>query len=278
MGLLVMDEAFDMWNKTKVKNGHGKYFAEWGDRDLRDMIRRDRNHPSVVLWSIGNEILEQGSPDGGQIAKHLSDICHQEDPTRPTTAGFNQFDGAIKNGLAAAVDVPAFNYSARRYPEVVRDHPDWPFFGSETASTVSTRGAYHLPIEKYNKHPSHEITSYDVIAPVLGLHPRLGVRDAGEGAAGHRRVRVDRLRLSRRADAVLRLGTDAGSRRLARPQLVLRDRRSRRLSEGSLLPLSERVDVGADGPRAAALELGGPREGSRSRCSSTATPTKSSSR
>ncbi len=62
MGLLVMDEAFDMWNKTKVKNGHGKYFAEWGDRDLRDMIRRDRNHPSIVLWSIGNEILEQGEP------------------------------------------------------------------------------------------------------------------------------------------------------------------------------------------------------------------------
>jgi len=171
MGLLVMDEAFDMWNKTKVKNGHGKYFAEWGDRDLRDMIRRDRNHPSIVLWSIGNEILEQGSPDGGQIARHLSDICHQEDPTRPTTAGFNQFDGAIKNGLAAAVDVPAFNYSARRYPEVVRDHPDWKFFGSETASTVSTRGAYHLPIEKYNKHPSHEITSYDVIAPFWAYIP-----------------------------------------------------------------------------------------------------------
>jgi len=171
MGFLVMDEAFDMWNKTKVKNGHGKYFAEWGDRDLRDMIRRDRNHPSIVLWSIGNEILEQGSADGGQIAKHLSDICHQEDPSRPTTAGFNQFDGAIKNGLAAAVDVPAFNYSARRYPEVVRDHPDWPFFGSETASTVSTRGAYHLPIEKYNKHPSHEITSYDVIAPFWAYIP-----------------------------------------------------------------------------------------------------------
>jgi beta-galactosidase len=135
------------------------------------MIRRDRNHPSIVLWSIGNEILEQGSPEGGQIAKHLSDVCHQEDPTRPTTAGFNQFDGAIKNGLAAAVDVPAFNYAAGRYPEVVRDHPDWPFFGSETASAVSTRGAYHLPIEKYGKHPSHQITSYDVNAPFWAYIP-----------------------------------------------------------------------------------------------------------
>ena len=171
MGFLVMDEAFDMWNMTKVENGHGKYFQEWSERDLRDMIRRDRNHPSIVLWSIGNEILEQSSPTGGEIARRLTAICHEEDPTRPTTAGFNQFDGAIKNGLAAAVDVPAFNYQARRYPEVVRDHPEWAFFASETSSAVSTRGVYHLPIEKYEKHPSHQITSYDVIAPPWAYIP-----------------------------------------------------------------------------------------------------------
>ena len=171
MGLLVMDEAFDMWNMTKVKNGHAKYFEEWSDRDLRDMLRRDRNHPSIVLWSIGNEILEQASPTGGAVAARLSAICHEEDPTRPTTAGFNQFDGAIKNGLAAAVDVPAFNYQAPRYAEVVRDHPDWVFFGSETASTVSSRGVYHLPLERYEKHPSHQITSYDIIAPFWAYIP-----------------------------------------------------------------------------------------------------------
>ena len=90
MGFLVLDEAFDMWGKTKIQNGHGKYFAEWGERDLRDMIRRDRNHPSVVMWSIGNEILEQADADGWKVAKRLTDICHEEDPTRPVTAGFNQ--------------------------------------------------------------------------------------------------------------------------------------------------------------------------------------------
>jgi beta-galactosidase len=171
LGLVVMDEAFDMWRQAKVPNGYSKYFDEWGDRDLRDMIRRDRNHPSIVLWSIGNEILEQADPNGWQIAKHLTEICHEEDKTRPVTAALNQAQNAVKNGIAAQLDIPGFNYQAKGYDWILRDHPEWTIVGSETASTVSSRGIYHLPIEKYEKHPSLRLTGYDIIAPSWAYAP-----------------------------------------------------------------------------------------------------------
>jgi beta-galactosidase len=171
LGLLVMDEAFDMWGRTKIENGHGKYFDEWGERDLRDMIRRDRNHPSVVMWSIGNEILEQADEDGWKVARRLNDICREEDPTRPVTAGFNQLENAIRNGLVDEVDIAGFNYKAPQYAGVMEEHPDWIVLGAETASTVSSRGVYHLPIEKYQKHPSRQITSYDIVAPPWAYAP-----------------------------------------------------------------------------------------------------------
>ena len=97
LGILVQVEAFDEWKMGKIPNGYNKYFDEWHETDLRDMIKRDRNHPSVIMWSIGNEILEQSKPDGWKLAKHLSDICHDEDSTRPTTAGFNYFPAPFKN-------------------------------------------------------------------------------------------------------------------------------------------------------------------------------------
>ncbi|HSD66093.1 MAG TPA: beta-galactosidase GalB [Vicinamibacteria bacterium] len=171
MGFLVMDEAFDMWGMTKVKNGHGKYFAEWSERDLRDMIRRDRNHPSVVMWSIGNEILEQAKEDGWKEARRLTGISHEEDPTRPVTAGFNQVENAIRNKLADEVDIPGFNYGVRQYAKILEEHPGWTIVGAETASCVSSRGAYHLPVEKYEKHPSLQITGYDVVAPPWAYCP-----------------------------------------------------------------------------------------------------------
>jgi beta-galactosidase len=171
LGLLVMDEAFDMWRIPKVKNGYAKYFDEWSDRDLRDMLHRDRNHPSIIMWSIGNEIPEQGKPDGAGIAEHLTSICHREDPTRPTTSAFDQWPAAIKNGMAAQVDLPGFNYKPMHYGEVLAGHPNWIILGTETASTVSSRGVYHLPLEKYNKHPSLNLTSYDIIVPPWATLP-----------------------------------------------------------------------------------------------------------
>jgi hypothetical protein len=111
MGLLVMDESFEMWRIPKAANGCSKYFDEWSERDLRDMIRRDRNHPSIIMYSIGNEILEQGSADGWKEAKRLTD----EDP---------------------------FNYQPMRHEQIVNDHPNWVIYGSETESCVSSRGIY----------------------------------------------------------------------------------------------------------------------------------------
>jgi beta-galactosidase len=163
MGLMVMDEAFDVWRLPKVPNGYNKYFAEWSERDIRDMVRRDRNHPSIIMWSIGNEVSEQGQSDGWQEAKRLTAFVHEEDPTRPTTSAFNNWAQAIKNGLPNEVDLPGFNYQPMHYEQIQQEHPKWIIFGSETASCVSTRGAYHLPLQKYEKHPSLELSSYDVI-------------------------------------------------------------------------------------------------------------------
>lgn len=173
MGLLVMDESFDMWKISKIPNGNGysKYFDEWSERDVRDMVRRDRNHPSIIMWSIGNEIPEQGRPEGAAMAKRLTGFFHEEDPTRPTTSAFNNWVGAIKNKLADEVDLPGFNYQAMHYEQILKEHPNWIIFGTETGSCLSSRGVYHLPIAAFEKDPSHQVSSYDTVAPAWAYCP-----------------------------------------------------------------------------------------------------------
>ncbi|HWC96428.1 MAG TPA: beta-galactosidase GalB [Candidatus Sulfopaludibacter sp.] len=171
MGIVVMDESFDMWKRPKVTNGYSKYFDEWSERDVRDFVHRDRNHPSVIMWSIGNEIPEQGSPQGGDMAKRLTGFFHEEDPTRPTTSAFNSPEAAIRNHLGENVDLFGVNYRPWQYEQFQKEHPTWIVYGSETASCVSSRGVYHLPVEKYEKHPSLQLSGYDIIAPPWAYCP-----------------------------------------------------------------------------------------------------------
>jgi beta-galactosidase len=171
LGIVVMDEAFDMWRIHKTPNDYAKDFPEWSERDIKDMVRRDRNHPSVIMWSIGNEIPEQGRANGAEEARRLVKFVKEMDATRPTTSAFNDWQGAIKNKLADEVDIPGFNYKPMNYEQIMKEHPDWIIYGSETASCVSSRGVYHLPVEKYQKHPSLQLTGYDVIAPAWAYCP-----------------------------------------------------------------------------------------------------------
>ncbi len=173
MGILVQVEAFDVWKIAKVPNGYNKFFDEWAERDIKDMVLRDRNHPSVFMWSIGNEILEQGNAkEGNRIAKLLNGYVKSLDTTRPTTCGFNYYPAPYKTGMAAQVDIAGMNYKPLAYgPAVDEFLPNTPVVGSETSSCTSSRGVYHLPIEKYQTHESKQVTSYDIIGPPWAYPP-----------------------------------------------------------------------------------------------------------
>lgn len=171
MGLLVMGEAFDCWEIGKTENDYHKFWGAWHEQDLRDMIIRDRNHPSIIMWSIGNEVREQNDENGYKIARELVKICHEEDASRPTTSGFNNLGSAIKNGLADAVGLVGANYKPTLYAKTREEHPDWIVYGSETASCVSSRGYYVLPVKKYDKLKSLQVNSYDIDSPNWAYPP-----------------------------------------------------------------------------------------------------------
>ena len=146
LGMMVMAESFDMWVYPKCKNGYARFFKDWSDRDIENLILANRNHPSIVMWSIGNEIPEQGSEDGREISSHLQDLCHQLDPTRPVTQGLDHAEASIKSGVAKVMDIPGFNYRVHKYEQSIAELPQGFLLGSETASTVSSRGVYKFPV------------------------------------------------------------------------------------------------------------------------------------
>ena len=165
LGMMVMAESFDMWIYPKCKNGYAKFFKDWSDKDITNLVKHHRNHPSIIMWSIGNEIPEQWSKEGMEIAKHLQDLCHQYDPSRPVTQGMDRAEDALKSGFAQVMDVPGFNYRVHKYYKNIEQLPQGFLLGSETASTVSSRGVYKFPVQvrasNNNPYADGQCSSYD---------------------------------------------------------------------------------------------------------------------
>ena len=179
MGLIVMDESFDMWRRRKTQNDYARFFDEWHERDLSDLVLRDRNHPSILMWSIGNEVLEQWSSaeadtltleqanlilnaghDASTLAKegersvqslmtqHLAEIVKRYDTTRPITAGCQEPSPNNHLFKSGAIDIIGFNYHHQWAKDVPKNFPDKPFIFSESVSALQTRGNYMMPSDK----------------------------------------------------------------------------------------------------------------------------------
>jgi len=164
MGMMLMIEPFDDWGfRPKSRNGYGSIFKEWAEKDMVNMLHQYRNSPSVMMWSIGNEVPSQWGPDGIEELEMLQEICHREDPTRPVTCGMDQIGSVLDNGFAAALDIPGFNYKPHWYQRAYNMLPQKLVLGSETASTVSSRGIYFFPMELKapGVHDNHQSSSYD---------------------------------------------------------------------------------------------------------------------
>ena len=164
LGMMVMAESFDGWREPKVRNGYGLYWDEWWQKDVRNLVLNHRNHPSIIMWSVGNEIPEQWKPEGVKRYKDLIALCHKYDPSRMVTCGMDQADGAIWCGFAQVADVPGYNYRLHKYDEMIERLPQGFILGSETASTVSTRGHYYFPdtVATNKAWPDGQCSGYDV--------------------------------------------------------------------------------------------------------------------
>lgn len=189
LGLMVVDEIFDTWNYAKVENDFHRIFPDWHEPDLRSFIRRDRNHPSIISWSVGNELPEQSNSTGGATGKMLQDVVHQEDPTRLVTVAMN---GAAPNtSLANAIDIIGLNYQGEghgnswtsTFPDFKAAFPNKMIWSTESASTVSSRGVYLFPVTS-NKSAvvggspgdgadpiTHHVSAYELYSPSWAASP-----------------------------------------------------------------------------------------------------------
>lgn len=180
MGFIVMDEAFDMWKKKKVEFGYSLYYDEWHQRDLEDMILRDRNHPSIIIWSIGNEILEQWDSTGIPMTRELVNIIKKLDTTRPITAGLNPpspDNNMVKSG---ALDLIGYNYDHRNYEAFPSVFPGKIFISTEAASALATRGHYDMSSDSIRRwpirwdlpfkegNPDNTVSAYDNVSAPWG--------------------------------------------------------------------------------------------------------------
>ena len=164
MGFMFLAESFDEWKKPKVKNGYNRFFDEYAKRDVENLVRATRNHPSIVMWSAGNEVPDQYGSAGVKRALWLQNIFHREDPTRPVTVGMDQVNATMESGFGAILDIPGLNYRVHLYEEAYEKFPQGFILGSETASTVSSRGIYKFPAvkAKMKEYPDFQSSSYDL--------------------------------------------------------------------------------------------------------------------
>lgn len=166
LGIMVMAESFDAWTIAKVQNGYNLFFKDWWKRDIEHLVKKCRNHPSVVMWSIGNEVYDQNTKEGAGWSKALQDECHKYDPdsNRKVTQGLSWMPNAIENGLNAVMEIPAVTYRLPFYEAMYKDTKTGIVLGAETASTISSRGEYFFPVVPTNivAHANLQCSSYDV--------------------------------------------------------------------------------------------------------------------
>ena len=172
MGMMMMIEPFDVWNWGKTENDYNVEFGNWWPRDIINMVKHYRNNACVMIWSSGNEVWNQRLDDGIAIVTAIQSLFHTLDPTRPVTNGMDQAKWVIHNGFGAAVEIPGFNYRTGRYEEAYEYLPQKMILGSETASTVSSRGVYKTPaiIRDFATYDDHQSSGYDLeYCPWSGL-------------------------------------------------------------------------------------------------------------